>query len=554
VSLDRFAQPFSHPEWLPALVAIVAVTALAVALARRAARHRRRSLLGPGSRARGRDRTRDAIVLIGLGAIGLALLGPRIGELTVRVPSTGVDVVFLVDVSRSMDARDVPPSRLERAKRGAEELLARLAPGDRAALAAFGSRGVLLAPLTPDRGALLEFLSALDTRLVQPAGSNLGDGMRTALSAFSGAGDRPRLVFVLSDGEDPERQGSLGAAEAARAGVRVLAAALGSDFGADVPDHDVSLRDGAGRIVRSRRDTGRLGRLAEATGGELFPGDAWGSFDFENAAASLRRDASAPRGALVTRRVRAPRVFPLVAVAFGLLLGEALPRPRRPRRPRALVPGVALATPLLVLLLIGAAPAPPSGAGAVGRIEARLRTSPGDPRLLVRLGLARFERGENATAASAFAGAAVVAADPGVAAIAYYDLGVTALAQGDLETARDAFFDALALAPDDREARFNLEWTLAGLAVRPPASPPQQPESAPLTSEADGPAANRPPAPTEARPTSAAVPVGLPASEPPPSKAERARWLSRVDDDPTRSIRNAARWEGRDRRRYGPAW
>jgi Ca-activated chloride channel family protein len=549
VSPDRFAQPFSHPEWLPALVAIVAATALAVALARRVARRRRHSLLGPG--ARGRDRTRDAVVLVALGAIGLALLGPRIGERTVRVFSTGIDVVFLVDVSRSMDARDVPPSRLERAKRGAEELLARLAPGDRAALAVFGSRGVLLAPLTPDRGALLELLSALDTRLVHPAGSNLGDGMRAALSAFSGADDRPRLVFVLSDGEDPERQGSLGAAEAARAGVRVLAAALGSDLGADVPDHGVPLRDGAGRIVRSRRDVGRLGRLAEATGGEVFPGDAWGSFDFENAAASLRRDASAVPGALVARRVRAPRVFPLVAAAFGLLLGEALPRPRRPR---ALVPGVALATPLFVLLLLGAAPAPPFGGGAVGPIEARLRTSPGDPRLLVRLGLARFERGENAAAARAFAAAAVVAADPGVAAIAYYDLGVTALALGDLETARDAFFDALALAPGDREARFNLEWTLEGLATRPPAAPPPQPESTPLTSEAEGPAANRPPPPTEALPTSAAVQVGLPADAPPPSEAERARWLSRVDDDPTRSIRTATRREGRDRRRYGPAW
>ena len=549
MSPDRFAQPFSHPEWLPALVAIVAVAVLAVALARRAARHRQHSLLGPVSRARGRDRTRDAVLLVGLGAIGLALLGPRIGERTVRVPSTGVDVVFLVDVSRSMDARDVPPSRLERAKRGAEELLARLAPGDRAALAAFGSRGILLAPLTPDRGALLEFLSALDTRLLHPAGSNLGDGIRAALSAFSGANDRPRIVFVLSDGEDPERQGSLGATEAARAGVRVLAAALGSDLGADVPDHDVSLRDGAGRIVRSRRDVGRLGRLAQATGGEVFPGDAWGSFDFENAAASLRRDASAAPGFLVTRRVRAPRVFPLAAAAFGLLLGEALPRPRRPR---ALAPGVALATPLLILLLLGAAPAAPPGAGAIGPIEARLRTSPGDPRLLVKLGLARFERGENAAAARAFAGAAVVAADPGVAAIAYYDLGVTALAQGDLETARDAFFDALALAPGDREARFNLEWTLAGLAARPPASPP--PESTPLTSEAEGPAAKRPPAPTEARPTSAAAPAGLPVDEPPPSEAERARWLSRVDDDPTRSIRSAARREGRDRRRTGPAW
>jgi len=548
VSVDRFATLFEHPEWLPAAVAVVTVSALAVAVARLVAGRRRRALLGPGARGRSPGGLRDAALLVALGAIGLALLGPRVGERSVQVPSSGVDVVFLIDVSRSMDARDVPPSRIERAKRGAEELLGRLGPGDRAALAVFASRGVLLTPLTPDRGALLELLSAVDTQLLHPPASNLGDGLRAALGAFAVASERPRIAFVLSDGEDPERRGHGGAAAAARAGVRVLAAALGSDVGAEVPDHGVPLRDGAGRIVRSRREIGRLARLAEETGGEVFPGDAWGSFDFERAAASIRREAGSAPGASVSRRVRAIRVFPLAAAAFVLLLAEALPRTRIQRGRRQ---GVALATPALAALVLGAAPEAPTGTADIASIETRLRAAPGDAALLVELGLARLERDANEAAARAFAAAAVIAAEPRVAAVAYYDLGVTALAQGDLETARDAFFDALALAPRDREARFNLEWTLRGLAALPPPSPPGRAARGPETV---------PPGASDSPPTTPKPPPGArgfaehPREATPSSEAERARWLARVDDDPTRSIRSAARANAESRLRHGPAW
>ena len=112
-----------------------------------------------------------------------------------------------------------------------EELLARLEYADRAALVAFSARGVLLTPLTPDRAALLELLSALDTEMLRPASSNLGSGVRAALEAFESGAERPRVVFVLSDGEDPERRRDLGAAEASRARVRVLTAIIGQQAG-----------------------------------------------------------------------------------------------------------------------------------------------------------------------------------------------------------------------------------------------------------------------------------------------------------------------------------
>ncbi len=550
-----------HPEWVTAVIGVIALGALALGWAGWSSRHRRRVLLGPVAKLEVGNRARDVALLVALIAIGLALLGPRLGKRVILVPATGIDVVFLVDVSRSMDARDVPPSRLDRARRAAQELLARLGSEDRAGLAVFGSRGLLLAPLTPDRGALVEFLSSLDTGLVTPAGSNLGAGIEAALTAFAPASERPGIVFVLSDGEDPERGRDLGVARATAAGVRVLAAALGSDLGAEIPDHGVPLRDGYGQTILTRRDRTRLERLANATDGEVFAGDRWGDFDFARAAASIRRDAAASHGAPVPRRVDAVRVAPLVAVAFLLLLAEMLPRPMlsRPKswlRPR---PAVAAASLMAVTLLTAAAPAPRASGETATLIEIvnrnaevkrsnRLGANLDNAYQWLALGLARLEEREPESAARAFVAAAVFAREPELAALAYYNLGVAALEQRDLETARDAFFDSLALAPGDSQARFNLEWTLLGLAVRPPPSPPEprpEEESGRSTSPAD----ESPPETTEPD----LVPATSDVAGPTPSEAERARLLGRVIDDPTRGFRS-----GRDRNKYrrpsGLAW
>ncbi len=539
------AARFAHPEWLLPLLLACLATGVALLLAQRWARRRRRILLGPGGSRAGAARA-DAALLVALFCIALALLGPRLGDRRVWLPASGVDVVFLVDVSRSMDARDVPPSRLDRARRAAEELLARLEPQDRAALAAFAGRGVLLAPLTPDREALAELISALDTELIRPRGSDLGHGLRAALSAFEMASERPRVIVVLSDGEDPEQRRDLGATDALRAEARVIAAALGSDAGATILDHGVALQFG-GTTVITRRRAERLGRLTDATGGELFRADAWGELDFDAAAAALRRDAGAVPGARVERRVQAVRVLPFAALAFALLLLEWLPRPR------ARAAGALTALPALLFLV---AAAPPQGRDA-DPLEARLRTSPRDARLLVELGLARLERGEREAAGRAFLEAAIYAREPQTASLAYYDLGVTALERADLEAARDAFFDALALDPGDRRARFNLEWTLQALTVRPP--PPPSPGREPrddategaLESERDARrerAAADEPARADPRPDAA----------PPLSDEQRRRWLDRVEDDPVRSLRAAAGGGGSGRsgaRRPGrPAW
>jgi Ca-activated chloride channel family protein len=425
-------------------------------------------------------------LVLSLAAVGVALLGPRAGFRTERISVSGVDLVVLIDVSRSMDARDVPPSRLERAVRVAEEVLSGLGPGDRAALAAFAGRGVLLTPLTPDTRALQEMLAGFDAELMQKRSSELGAGIRAALTAFPEGSARPRVVLLLSDGEAPSGQdaGDTGMREALRAGVRVVAVGLGSQAGTTVPDHGLPLLDASGRVVISRRDLSRLSALAEATSGELEATDALGALDSAHLLATLRRDAPSAPGASVERRLPRLWAWPLAALAFGLLLGEgtALSGLRSVRGS-----GVALLSGWLLLWLVsGAEPAAPDPLDTVARrdeaaelpqeplsideLEVLVRARPEDPLVLLRLGLAHSREGRNEDAERAYLAAGLRARDPAIAALAWYDLGVAELAQGDLAGARNAFFDALALDPRDSRAQFNLEWTLRALAEHP-ASP-----------------------------------------------------------------------------------
>lgn len=570
-----------HPEWAPLLLACVAGVALLVVASWWHARRRARRLLGDPDVVGARRLARDLALVAALAAIAAAVLGPRLGHRIERVPASGVDVVLLVDVSRSMDATDVPPSRLARARQLALELLARLEPGDRAALAAFAGRGVLLTPLTPDHDALAELVAALDGELLSDRASDLGAGADAALAVFENASQRPRVIVALSDGEDPTGGDDAGAAALARAGVRLVTIALGRDEGAPVPDveagasGDGQLHDSRGRPVVSRRDAARLAHWAEASDGASFVADRWGTIDLVEAARVIRRDAgrgAAGVGEPIARRVPAVRTGVFAAVAFVLLWLEwtGVPGARARRRGRPALPlrrgAVAAASATLAMLLLGAAPdeaATPPGPDpdAAPRLEAALRERPGDPVLLFGLGIARAERGDGAGAVHALRAAALTARDPALAALAWFDLGVLALGENALADARDAFFEALALDPEDREARFNLEWTLRALDDETPPSgqgqeggeepePPKDAATPPEGADRGGDESTAPSAPPEE-----SVPTS-PRFAPSLTEREVERWLDEVQDSAGAALRAAAEAgeEGRMRHSQAVAW
>ncbi len=165
-----------------------------------------------------------------------------------------------------------------------------------------------------------------------------------------------------------------------------------------------------------------------------------------------------------------------------------------------------------------------------------------------------MQRGQADGAARAFLAAALYARDAKLAATGYYALGVAGLERGDLEGARDAFFDALALAPGDRHARFNLEWTQVALERLPPPEAPARPEED--AREGDESAEERREPPSRPEPSEATTDEAAPV--PSLSEAERRRLLDQVRDDPSRAFREAARRDakGEDARRRhdAPRW
>ena len=577
---------WTHPEWAGPLAASGLAAAALLALAWRRAAERRRTLLGrfaPGDAGR----RGDTWLLVALAAIALALVGPRLGERVVRIPASGLDLVVLVDVSRSMEARDVPPSRLARARDAARQALEGLEPGDRAALAVFAGHGALLTPLTPDTGALVELLPALDTGLMTDQGSELGAGLEAALGAFQAESARPRVVLLLSDGEHAGGVEGEVLRRVARADARVVAAAFGSDEGARVPVRGSVLRDGRGHEVVSRRDAAALGRVAEGTGGALLAGDRWGALAPDALRPALRAGARVDADGFIERRVAVTRARPLALLALAILLLEAaplalaaagaLPHAGARRGPvgsgRAPRQGLGARASLvaLVALALGASPGQEEAAALaeVQRLEAAVRAAPEDAAALLRLGAARAALGARAEAERAFLAAAVRARDPGLAALATFDLGVAALERGDLPAARDAFFDALALDPGDDRAKYNLEWTLRLLDQAPPPSLPAA-EGEGEQDTAEAPSSEPPPeseSEAETRPAPAAQGEraeerGPEVRDPPPSAAaspleldpaDAERWLDAVEDDPGRALREAAS-RGVPGRSGGPRW
>ena len=167
---------------------------------------------------------------------------------------------------------------------------------------------------------------------------------------------------------------------------------------------------------------------------------------------------------------------------------------------------------------------------------------------------ARARAGDPPEAARAFAAAVVRARTPAEAALASYDLGVALLEAGDLAGARDAFFDAIASAPADGDAKFNLEWTLRALADDPPLpsqrqnpdaadEPPPSDDPGELDSQTPMPAPTEPTKPQEAK-EAAEHSEPLPQNPAPLRPEEISRWLDAVEDRPQPAFRAALEEDG----------
>lgn len=275
---------------------------------------------------------RGASVLGAVFMVGLAYLRPMFGyEERPRV-GRGEDLMVVLDISHSMLAGDLSPSRLERAKREIMDLL-QVSAGARVGLVVTGETAYLQCPPTRDGEALKLFLAGVSDGEAEGRGSDLGEGIRLATEALKRAHDedRPRQsILIFSDGEDHGNTAKAAVKAAVEAGIRVSALGFGSEEGAPLPEKSGGWKkDGEGRIVISRLDPSLLEELARLGGGAYAlssPDDR----DLEALGLLAGSEESLVREE-GTERVPRERYPLFIWAAFGLLFFEGWSR--RGRRP-----------------------------------------------------------------------------------------------------------------------------------------------------------------------------------------------------------------------------
>ena len=349
-----FAHPqFAEPRWL--WLAIMGPLGL-MALHRYSAWARQRQLNQLAalhflpeltrSHSAARRAFKNALLVLGVAGIALALARPQWGEQEGGGKSLGEDIMFVVDCSQSMLAADVTPNRLQRTKLAILDFVQRHGHG-RLGLVAFAGQAFLQCPLTFDHGAFEDALSALDEKTIPVAGTDIGRALEGALEGMEKI-DRRKVMVLITDGEDLEKGGIRVAQNLATNNVVVFALGVGTPAGAQIQVLNEKgkpelLRDSRGEIVRSRLDEKTLRAVAEATHGNYFPLGSIGEGLVKVQSVMTTQDGisdSAQAKRFAVERFQFP-----VAVVLGLLVIESLVGTRR-RMVKALsvVFGLAIAT------------------------------------------------------------------------------------------------------------------------------------------------------------------------------------------------------------------
>ena len=458
----------------PLLLFLSPLVALAVGCGAWLCRGRRVRLALRWSASLGRlARSQGRWAPLALGVVGLlatiGLAGPRAGRKAITTETRALNLVFAFDISRSMLAEDVEPSRLQRAAREGRRLIQDL-EGDRLGLIAFAGRSYILAPLTVDGSAIRMYLDALDPDLGGVGGSNLSAVLAQGVELLGATTDAAdRVLVVFTDGEAHDTLPAIvEQAEALKdVGVRLILVAEGRATPTRIPVRDSTgnlveyQQDGGGTVVQTERRDDILRAVADAAEGTLVPSevaDQAGAVR-DLVAAMKRSPASETRTSDLV-----PRAWVPALAAALLLLGYTLVRP-----------GPALVG-IAGLLLAGTAAAqrPADGARALAA---------GDPARAaaefledVRGGSARDTAFYNAGTAALQAGRLEVArgalaeasksVDPALRYRALYNLGLAGLLASQADSSRreellgdavERLRQALLLQPSSERAKWNLE-------------------------------------------------------------------------------------------------
>jgi Ca-activated chloride channel family protein len=457
---------FVRPEYLWLLAALpLAGFFFAVG-----ARRRRRLLAAcpQGIRPAGR-RFKTACFLSGLALVALAAAGPGFGpEPAAGPPPAPLRLIILLDCSRSMLARDLPPDRLTAAKALLLDVLSRL-PEVEAGLVGFAGRAWLACPVTADRAALALYLDAIGPRDAPLGGTNPQTALEAARLALAGYTDGAALLVTDGEATTPATDAVW------PRDIPLFTVAVGGATPAPVPDGTGGfVRDGSGKPVLAGVDAQGLADLATSHGGAAFRLAPDGQHPAPAIASALA--GRVPAGQTASTRPRPKDCTELfLAAGLLLLLTDLLLAP------------AGRATVLALILVWASGPSAQAATSAADNVGAGLAAweagdfptaldrflaarvrDPDAPAILFDIGAAQYRLGRFEAARQAFDRAAR-AANGRLRARALYNQGNASFRLGDATAAIRLYEAALALDPADDDARANLAWLRSRQQPQPPA-------------------------------------------------------------------------------------
>ncbi|MCW8812493.1 MAG: VWA domain-containing protein [Ignavibacteriaceae bacterium] len=220
--------------------------------------------------------TKFIIILLSLGCLIIAAANPQVGTKLTEVKQTGIDVFILLDVSNSMMAEDIKPSRLEKAKYQISNLINKLR-GDRIGLIIFAGQAYVQIPLTTDYSAANLFLSAVDVNSVPSQGTAIASAIKLATASFDSLSTQ-KVIVTITDGEDHEGDIDEAVENAVSKGIKIYAIGLGSPDGVPIPiynrNHQLTgfKKDNQGNTVLTKLDEETLKKIAVEGNGKYYRG------------------------------------------------------------------------------------------------------------------------------------------------------------------------------------------------------------------------------------------------------------------------------------------
>lgn len=426
----------------------------------------------------GKRIAKQLLLLLSISFLILALANPQVGTRLEEIKREGIDLFVAMDVSLSMKAEDIRPSRLEKAKRDVSVLLKKLA-GDRVGLIVFAGEAFVQFPLTADYSAADLFISAVDVDVVPTPGTIIAAAIEKALSSFSKDLPTQKAIIIVSDGENTEGEMDNAIEKAKEMGVKVFTIGMGTLEGGPIPIHDSKgnridyKRDRGGSIVLTRLDERTLEDLAARTGASYNRATSGGN-EINDIYKELTAIEKTEFGVKQITGYESQFQYPL-ALAILFLIMEVLLSERKGKmlkQIKKMIPfrSAAMLLFLLVPFLVSAQTVRShvsKGNEAYeqkryGDAEAEYKKAQSkDPKSLearFNLGDAYYKQDRHDEALRAFSEAGANTKIPHEQAASFHNVGNALLKSGKIEESIDAYKEALRRNPSDDDTRYNLQY------------------------------------------------------------------------------------------------